>query len=66
MNVDPSGHSVFYNLLIDDMLFRGEQWSTEKYYADVVLRGITYGFENWKSFYRGLLKGIYYKTNVVA
>ena len=50
-----------YSILIDDMLFKGDPWSWQKYGTNVVIRGMTCGLPNdLKPVSRGLLNGLYY------
>ena len=43
-------------------MFKGNNWSSEKYIMNVLIRGSTYlAPGGWKPIYRGLLNGLYYQ-----
>ncbi len=53
-----------YNILIDDMLFKGNEWSTQKYQVNFAIRLITCGYSEYKPILRGVLNGMYYQYSL--
>ena len=51
-----------YSMVVDDMLFKGENWDWQKYGVNVAIRGLTYGLpKDLKPISRGLFNGLYYR-----
>ena len=50
-----------YNILVDDMIFKGNEWSWQKYQANLTIRLITCGYGEYKPILRGILNGMYYQ-----
>ena len=59
--VDIFGRTA-YSMVVDDMLFKGENWDWQKYGVNVAIRGLTYGLsKDLKPISRGLFNGLYYQ-----